>query len=79
MVPYPKFNTHVCVYWFDNHAYFPNIVGPWLPHQDGEENSKPYYFAAMLTFLNPWRKLENSKNYHKSWEENFASFIANAS
>lgn len=79
IISHPKFNTHVRVHRFENHVYLPNIVGPWLPRRDGDEDSKPYYFAAMLAFLKPWRNLEDLKDCHKSWEEIFLSFIANAS
>jgi hypothetical protein len=30
-------------------------------------------------FLKPWRNLKDLKDHHKSWEELFVSFIANAS
>jgi hypothetical protein len=79
IIPHPKVDTHVRIHWFNNHVYLPNTVGPWLPCQDSEQDSRPYYFAAMLTFLKPWRKLEDLKDHHKCWEENFALFIENAS
>jgi hypothetical protein len=69
----------MCIHRFENHVYLPNIVGPWLPHRDCDEDSKPYYFAAMLAFLKPWRDLDNLKDHDESWEEIFGSFISNAS
>jgi hypothetical protein len=73
IIPHPKYNTHMHIHRFENHVYLPNIVGPWLPHRDCDEDSKPYYFAAMLAFLKPWRDLDDLKDHDKSWEEIFGS------
>lgn len=75
---HPKSTTHVQVRRFENHVYLPNIVGPWLPRRDGDEESKPYYYAAMLALLKPWRNLEALKETLESWEEAFTMFMENA-
>lgn len=75
---HPKMDSHVRVRRFENHVYLPNIVGPWFPRRDGDENSKPYYFAAMLSVLKPWRTLETLKDHLESWESAFESFMVNA-
>lgn len=78
IIPHSKSDTHLRVHRFENHIYLPNIVGPWLPRRDGDEDSKPYYFAAMLSFLKPWRELESLKEVHEEWETAFTSFMKDA-
>ena len=59
----------------ENHNFLPNIVGPWFPRRDGEESTKPYYYAAMLALLKPWRDLRQLKDDNESWESAFMAFI----
>jgi hypothetical protein len=66
IILHPKLNTHIHIHQFKNHAYLPNIIGPWLPRRDGDNDSKPYYFAAMLVFLKPWRNFKDLKDCHES-------------
>ena len=78
MTPHPKSTTHIRVHRFENHVYLRNIVGPWLPCRDGDEDSKPFYYAAMLALLKPWRNLEGLKESHERWEDVFTTFMTNA-
>lgn len=76
---HPKATTHTRAHRSENHNMLPNIVGSWLPRRDGEEHTKPYYFAAMLAFLKPWRELDELKENSESWESAFNIFMETAS
>ena len=68
--------THVRVGRPDGHNMLPNIVGPWLPHRDGDESTRPFYFAAMLAFLKPWRDLNHLKGNANCWETAFEGYMS---
>ena len=53
----------------------PNVVGPWFPRRDGEESTKPFYYASMMALLKPWRDLQALKNYDDEWESVFDRFM----
>jgi hypothetical protein len=72
-----KSATHTRVARMENHNILPNIVGSWLPRRDGDEESKPYYYAAMLALLKPWRDLARLKMESEDWETVFNNFILN--
>lgn len=76
---HPKKTTHTRVRRSENHNYLPNIVGSWLPRRDGEESTRPYYFASMLALLKPWRELEDLKTDRESWQSMFDIFMETAS
>ena len=63
----------------ENHNFLPNIVGPWLPQCDGEDSTRPYYYASMLALLKPWRELEDLKRDDENWEFAFNTFMETAS
>jgi hypothetical protein len=75
---HPNAKTHYRLCRGENHNYLPNIVGPWLPRGDGEEDTKSYYYAAMLAFLKPWRDLRELIDNCGSWEMAFNQFMENA-
>jgi hypothetical protein len=75
---HPKNGTHLRVARLDDHNVLPNIVGPWLPRRDGEDNSRGFYYASMLALLKPWRDLRYLKNEEQTWEHAFTFFMANA-
>jgi hypothetical protein len=79
MNDHSRSSTHVRVCRADNHNTLPNIVGPWLPRRDGEESTRPFYFAAMLAFLKPWRDLNRLKNDGDTWESAFDRYMQTAS
>jgi hypothetical protein len=63
------------VYRSENRTVLPNIVGPWFPRRDGDESTKPYYYASMLALLKPWKTLDELKiNFH-TWEDAFTNFM----
>ena len=76
---HPKTSSHYRVLQADHHNSLPNIVGPWFPRRDGEEATKPYYYASMLALLKPWRDLHLLKADDERWETAFATFLENAS
>ena len=78
LASHPKSGTHTRIIRSESHNFLPNIVGPWLPRRDGEENTKSYYYAAMLALLKPWRNLQELKADEENWETTFAMFILNA-
>ena len=78
LTDHPKSTTHTRVYRSENHNFLPNIVGCWLPRRDGEESTKPYYYASMLAFLKPWRDLRCLKDECDSWESAFERYMRNA-
>ena len=63
----------------ENHNFLPNIVGPWLPQRDGEDSTRPYYYASMLALLKPWRELEDLKRDDENWEFAFNTFMETSS
>ena len=75
---HPKKGTHTRVYRSETHNCLPNIVGSWLPRRDGEENTRPYYYASMLALLKPWRELEELKGDFETWESAFNIFMETA-
>ena len=76
---HPRSKTHYCIHRSENHNSLPNIVGPWLPRRDGEDDSKPYYYASMLAFLKPWRNLHQLKSYEETWETAYNLYMESAS
>jgi hypothetical protein len=76
---HPKSDTHFRVCRSENHSFLPNIVGSWLPRRDGEESTRSYYYAAMLSFLKPWRDLRELMNGYDNWENAFNAYMRNAS
>jgi hypothetical protein len=72
---HPKKTSHIRVCRSENHNVLPNIVGPWFPRRNGDENTRCYYFAAMLSLLRPWRKIEELKDENDTWEEAFDKFM----
>ena len=72
---HPKSGTYHRIPRVDNHNYLPNIVGPWFPRRDGEENTKSFYYASMLALLKPWRDLQNLKEEEESWKAAFDLFM----
>ena len=70
-----KTTSHYRVSRPQNHNVLPNIVGPWLPRRDGEPNSKPYYYASMLSILKPWRELRDLKKEDETWEKEFNGYM----
>ena len=77
--PHPKCTTHIRVRRMENHNFLPNVVGPWFPRRDGEESTKPFYYASMLALLNPWRDLRDLKEENETWENRFNIFMQSAS
>jgi hypothetical protein len=75
---HPKRNTHIRVCRSENRTVLPNIVGPWFPRRDGDESTKPYYYASMLALLKPWRNLGELKFNCESWEDTFTHFMETA-
>lgn len=75
---HPKSNTHYRVSRMENHNSLPNIVGPWLPRHDGDEDTKHYYYASMLAFLKPWRSLHQLKSSNENWETAFNAYMQTA-
>jgi hypothetical protein len=73
---HPKKASHIRVRRSENHNVLPNIVGPWFPRRNGDENTRCYYFAAMLALLKPWRKIQGLKDESELWEEAFDKFMA---
>lgn len=76
---HPKSKTHYRVCRSENHNTLPNIVGPWLPRRDREDDTKSYYYAAMLAFLKPWRNLHQLKSCEETWEMAYNVYMENAS
>ena len=77
--PHPKSSTHVRIRCMENHNFLPNIVGPWFPRRDGEDSTKPFYYASMLALLKPWRDLRELKEEDENWEYRFNLFLETAS
>ena len=75
---HPKANTHYHACRNDNHNFLPNIIGPWLPHQEEEGGTKSYYYATMLAFLKSWRDLQELIGDSETWEIAFNQFMENA-
>ena len=75
---HPKQTTHTRVRRLEDHNFLPNIVGSWLPRRDGEENTKPYYYASMLALLKPWRDLNELKEDCDDWESAFNVYMETA-
>ena len=75
---HPRSTTHARSCRSENHNFLPNIVGPWLPRRDGDENMKEYYFASILTLLKPWRDLRCLKNDDESWEVAYDAYLRTA-
>ena len=67
--------THIRVGRPDGHNMLPNVVGPWLPRRNGDESTRSFYFAAMLSFLKPWRNLKDLKRNDDSWEAAFEMYM----
>lgn len=78
LTDHPKASTHTRVYRPEDHNCLPNIIGPWLPRRDGEENTKAYYYASMLAFLKPWRDLRDLKDACDTWKDAFDKYMQNA-
>jgi hypothetical protein len=76
---HPKRNSHYRVHRIGNHNVLPNIVGPWFPRRDGREDTKSYYYAAMLALLKPWRNVQELKDEHQTWESAFYIYMQTAS
>jgi hypothetical protein len=76
---HPRSTTHTRVRRSETHNFLPNIVGSWLPRRDGEEGTRPYYFAAMLAFLKPWRNFHDLMTGFENWETAFNSYMQHAS
>ena len=72
---HPKNSTHMRVCQSVYHNSLPNIVGCWLPRRDGEDDTKPYYYASMLAFLKPWHDLQCLKNDCESWKSAFDGYM----
>lgn len=72
-----KSGTHLRHCRAENHNTLPNIVGPWFPRRDGDETTKPFYYASMLALLKPWRDLRRLKGESDDWETMFDKFIQN--
>ena len=70
--------THIRTCRLENHNSLPNIIGPWLPRRDGDEETKSYYYTAMLSFLKPWRNLHALKSNDEIWESAFNTYIQGA-
>lgn len=79
LTDHPKKTTHTRAHRSENHNFLPNIVGTWLPRRDGEENTRPYYFASMLALLKPWREIEDLKADGETWQSTFDIFMETAS
>ena len=75
---HPKSTTHLRYCRAENHNTLPNIVGPWFPHRDGDERTKPFYYASMLALLKPWRDLRALKEDDDEWEIAYDRFMRNA-
>jgi hypothetical protein len=73
-----KATSHYRISRAENHNALPNIVGPWLPRRDGDASTKMYYYAAMLSFLKPWRELRDLKTEGEAWEFAFDSYMKTA-
>ena len=71
--------THIRVCRSDGHNVLPNIVGPWLPRRNGDESTRPFYFASMLAFLKPWRNLKDLNGHADCWETAFETYMARTS
>jgi hypothetical protein len=72
---HPKRNSHIRVCRSENRTVLPNIIGPWFPRRDGDESTRPYYYASMLAILKPWRNLDELKSNCATWEEAFTNFM----
>lgn len=79
LTDHPKKTTHTRARRSENHNFLLNIVGTWLPRRDGEENTRPYYFASMLALLKPWREIEDLKADGETWQSTFDIFMETAS
>lgn len=75
---HPKFESHIRTSRCEGHNYLPDIVGPWLPRRDEEENARTYYYAGILAFLKPWRNLELLKDDDESWQSAFDGYMETA-
>lgn len=78
LIGHPKYDSHFRARRLEGHNFLPNIVGSWPPRRDGDENSKPYYYAAMLALLNPWRDISQLKGNFSTWKLAFDTFIDTA-
>ena len=76
---HPRCHTHMCIARCENHNFLPNIVGSWFPQRDGDDDTKSYYYASMLTLLKPWRNLLDLKNEDESWQWAFNLYMQDAS
>jgi hypothetical protein len=47
---HPKHATHFQVTQVEFHDFLSNIIGPWFPCQDGDNDTKAYYYTSMLTY-----------------------------
>jgi hypothetical protein len=79
LLSHPRTETCYQVIHSDNHNFLPNIVGGWFPERGEDENTKAYYYVAMLAILKPWRDLGQLKSENNTWESAFLAYMRNAS
>jgi hypothetical protein len=72
---HPKSSTHSRFLRSDTHKFLPNIVGSWPPRRDGDESTKPFYYAWMLSLLKPWRSFHNLIDGFDNWEAEFNQYM----
>jgi hypothetical protein len=75
---HPKHTTHLRIAWPEFHNFLPNIIRPWFPCQDGNEDIKAYYYVSMLALLEPWRNIQHIKGEEEDWECVFDNFVQTA-
>src|ERR1700722_12254305 len=75
--PHSRHEIHRRVLWTRGHNTHGNIIGPFLPRWD-DNDRLDYYYASMLAFWNPWRKLEDLRPLGQSWDQVFVDFVANS-
>jgi PIF1-like helicase len=75
---HPKSRTHQRVIRPAGHRNLPNFIGRSFPRQD-DSNIEDFYYACILTLLNPWRNLSTDlKEREESWRSAYERFLSSA-
>ncbi|KIO09446.1 hypothetical protein M404DRAFT_21969 [Pisolithus tinctorius Marx 270] len=65
---HPKAQTHCRVRCAKGHNTLPQVVGPWLPHDD-ESSTYDFYCTCMLALLKLWQMGSDLKRSDEEWSD----------
>lgn len=77
-LPHTGHDNHMRILRREKHETMVSFAGPWFPRAD-DTSHHALYCASALVLLKPWRRIEDLKDEHVTFEDTFEKFMKDAS